>query len=132
MTSNDDMTMETPGYLTSVKHLQISKKCKTLPSETINERKRSEYRSLADTLLYLGQAVLPQPCFVASKLEHKVGCLHVGHLVDASSMLNELQELKASITFSTLDLIADVMICSMADVSHGGVDHIYGQSAAYI
>lgn len=120
--------MEMKDYLMRVKTIQISKSRKASPQLSVDERERAEYRSLAGTLLYLGQAVLPQACFVASRLQQKLGTLRVSYLIDANAMVAKLKKLQRSILYLSPDYIVDVCINTFSDASHGSGDAVSGQS----
>lgn len=115
-------------YLDRIRPIQVSRERRSGPHDLVNDRERSEYRSLAGTLLYLGQAVLPQACLVASKIQQRLGMLKVAHLVDANEMLAELHKLKPRLVYRNPGNITNVIISTLSDASHGASDEIYGQS----
>lgn len=77
-------------YLERINYLNLSRSIRHEPTQAVDDQKRSEYRSLGGTLIYLGQAVLPQVTFLALKINPRLGTLRVGNLNDAKSMLKEL------------------------------------------
>lgn len=87
------------NYLRRVRRVRISKDRKTSPNRPAHDRERSEYRSLAGTLLYVGQSVLPQACFVASKVQQRLGLLKVGHLSVSNSILAEMKKREPRLFF---------------------------------
>lgn len=62
-------------YFNRIKLLSISRLRLPDLTEISNDDKIHSYRCLAGTLLYLGQAVLPPACLVASKIQRCIGCL---------------------------------------------------------
>lgn len=121
-----EISME--GYLRRVRSIQITKDRKSSPNSLADDRERSEYRSMAGVLLYLGQAVLPQACLVASKMQQKLGMLKVGHLMEANTMLGDLKKHRPSLYFRSPSNISDISISTFSDASHGAADEIYGQT----
>lgn len=121
-----EISME--NYLTRVRPIQITKVRKSSPKLLADDRERSEYRSMAGVLLYLGQAVLPQACLIASKMQQKLGLLRVGHLMEANSMLSDLTKHRPALLFRAPNAIRDVSISTFLDGSHGAADKIYGQT----
>lgn len=116
------MEMSTIPHLERIRHLQISRERKSAPNQLANERERSEYRSPAGTILYLGQAILPQACIVASKMQQKLGLLRISHLIDSNSMLKDLKALPPRLLFKYPCRRQQVIICTMSDASHGASD----------
>lgn len=121
-----ELSME--DYLKRFLGVQLGKERKSTPHLLANDRERSEYRSLSGVLLYLGQAVLPQACLVASKIQQKLGLLKVGHLMEANAMVAELKKLLPALLYRASRNIKDVMIYTFSDASHGAADEIYGQT----
>lgn len=70
ITRFDDGSVELfmPDYFSRVKTLKFSKTRRRQTATKADEHEISSYRSLAETLPFLGQAVLPQACLVASKM----------------------------------------------------------------
>lgn len=126
--SEVSVCMSMDNYLSRVRPVQISRDRKKTPHLSADDREKSEYRSLAGVLLYIGQAVLPHACFVASKIQQKLGSLKVGHIIDANTMVVDLKKLRPALTFKQPKKVSNVLICSLSDASHGGHDEIYGQS----
>lgn len=67
-----------------------------------------EYRSIAGTLIYLNQAVLPQACLVASKPQQRLGKLLVSDVMDSILMLREPKRLYPLVSFRRLPLIDSI------------------------
>lgn len=129
--SDKSVRVSMSAYLDRVRSVQISKERKTRPEIQVDDRERSEYRSLAGVLLYLGQAVLPQASFVASRMQQKLGLLKIGHVIEANKMLTELKKLKAELMFIWPQNIGSVSISSLSDASHGCADETYGQTGTF-
>lgn len=123
-----DMGME--PYLKRIRPIQISRERRAVPKHLADARERSEFRSLAGTLLYLGQAILQQAAMVASRMQQNLGLLRVLHIIDANRMLLELQSLLPRILFRNISDIAEVMVSTMSDALHGASDDIYGQTGS--
>lgn len=62
------VSLGTSEYLKCIRPISISRHRQHQPLALVDDRKMSEYRSLTGTLLYLGQAGLPQAFFATSKL----------------------------------------------------------------
>lgn len=114
-------------FISRVRSIQVNMERKFSPQLLVDERERSEYRSLAGVLLYLGQAVLTQACMVASKMQQKLGLLKVGHLLEANAMVSELRKLNPALIFRAPDNIRDITISTFSDASHGAGEDVYGQ-----
>lgn len=67
--NNDAITLTIPEYMERIKELDIGKGRRQELLAPANSADTHEYRSFAGTLLYFGQAVLPQASFIASKLQ---------------------------------------------------------------
>lgn len=77
-------------------------------------------RSLAATLMYLGNGVLPQSSFIMSMLQQMIEKVRVEHLAMANGMLAELVQLKSWITYkspSNGKEIKHVLITTFSDAS---------------
>lgn len=123
-----DMSMD--QYLKRIRLIQISRERRSAPNHLADAPERSEYRCLAVTFLYLGQAVMPQASMVASRMQQKLGLLRVLHMIDSNRMLSELKVLPPRLLFRNTDYIAEVMVCTMSDASHGAADDVYGQTGS--
>ena len=115
-------------YLDRVKPLQLSTARLANKDATADDRELSEYRSLAGSLLYLGQAVLPHACYVASKMQQRINRLKVHHLRDANDMLADLKRAGATIRYIAPGDIKSVRLASFSDASHGSINETYGQT----
>lgn len=125
---DDSVRLSMDNYLDKIHPVDVLRARRHNPHELVDSREISEYRHVAGMLVYMGQAVLPQTSFVASKMQQKLGKLQVCHLLDANRMLSELKSLEPSIVYRVPEDPINVTLASFSDASHGGVDYIYGQS----
>lgn len=79
-------------YLERLKPILISRTRKKERSSPATELEIKQYRSLAATLMYLGNGVLPQASYATSALQQKIGKLIVEHLVMENEMLSDLMK----------------------------------------
>lgn len=105
--------------LERIKALSISRERQHRPNFTADNREISEYRTLSGTLNFLGQAVLPQACYVASQLQKRLGHLTIAHLMDGNEMLGDLSALEAHMTLCRSQEVASITVCTLSDASHG-------------
>ena len=110
-----------------VKHIPLSRQRRKQIHEPVSEDGRRHFRTLAGTLLYLGNGVLPQASFVTSIFQQKISALSVRHLVEANNMIDELLCLSPWIKFIKSSDVRNVIISSFSDASHPK-DRDYGQS----
>lgn len=87
-----------------------------------------QHCSLAKTLLYLGQAVLPQACFKASKMQQRLRHLTVCSLITVIKMVSEFHKLHPLIFFCRPPDINNITITTITDASHCGKNVTYGQT----
>lgn len=86
------------------------------------------YRSMAATVLYLGQGMLPQACFVVSNMQQKLGLLKVWDLVTANERVTELQKLQPLVSFCSPRNIRNVTVTTKIDTFHCDSKETYGQT----
>lgn len=123
-----DIELSMSEYMGRIKPLELSKSRRGETSDKATPAETHLYRSLAGTLLYLGQAVIPQANLIASKMQQRLGSLHVSHIIEANAMVRELLRLKPAIMFLKAKNIKSVAITTFSDASHAGVTEVYGQS----
>lgn len=71
-----------------------SVKCKKLqPKKTANNAETLCHQILAGTLIYIGQAVLPQECSIASMMQQKLESLRISDIIEAILMLRDMKKL---------------------------------------
>lgn len=126
--STGSITVSMQGYLDRIKPLQLSKGHKEHPGAFADEREVSEYRSLAGSLLYLGQAVCPYACYVASRMMQQINQLTLRHIHEANEMLAEIKQRGTSIHYPVPQGVRSVRLASFSDASHGPIDEVYGQT----
>ena len=115
-------------YLERLRPITISRPRRKQRSEKATAQEIRQYRSLSGTLLYLGNAVLPQAALITSLMQQKLGSLRVQHLVDANTMLKEILQLKPWMCYHCPGSIESVTIVSFSDASHTSRDKCYGQT----
>lgn len=93
-----------------------------------NDAKTKSFCSLASTLLYLGQVIVPQACVIASKMQQWLLSPHFSDIINANAMVQELQQLKRSVNSTKVSGIEAVSIVSFSNVSRTGTQQVYGQS----
>lgn len=64
-----------------------------------DNRERYKYRSLAGTLLYLKQRVLPEPGIIASKIQQWMERLTVKNISEENEMVSEIIRMRPCVTF---------------------------------
>lgn len=122
---NIRMTMK--RYVERLKPISLSRQRRRQLHEFATETEKKQYRSLAGTLLYLGNGVLPQASYVTSVLQQQISALKVRNLVDANEMVGEILQLEPTITFLQPHSVKEATISSFSDASHPR-DRDYGQS----
>lgn len=124
----ENLQLSMSDYLNSIEELDIARPRRLTLTDKADGRETHAYRSLAGTLLYLGQAVRPQACFVASKMQQKLGRLLVSDVMEANLMLRELKKLSPSVTFSKPTDVTNIDIYTLSDASHSSESEVYGQT----
>lgn len=64
--------------------------------------------------MHMGQVTLPQSSYKASKMQQRLGSLYVSDIVEANSMIWELQNLCPTILFPAVDDIENISIVSFS------------------
>lgn len=75
--------------------------------------------------MYLGTAIVPQAALVTSRMQQRLGDLH---LVDANNMLREIMKLSLKITNLKPSNISKTILMSVSDAAHRGNEFDYGQT----
>lgn len=114
-------------YMERLKPITLSRQRRRQHHEPASDTEKRQYRSLAGTLLYLGNGVMPQASYVTSVLQQQISALKVRHLVDANNMLGEILQLDPTLTFLKPHNVNNALISSFSDASHPR-DRDYGQS----
>lgn len=125
---NDSIELSMHDYFRRIKTLCIPKARRKMYTEACDAAETQAFRSLAGTLLYLGQAVLPQACLVASKMQQRIGSLHVSDMLDANQMVKELLSLQPSLLFLSSVEDFHATLITLSDASHAGLHEVYGQT----
>lgn len=102
------MTME--DHMQRIKLMPISRSRQKSPSALIDSSETTQYRALASTFLYVDNVFLLQACLVASKMQQRLSCLKVEHLLDGSATVRVLKSMNAKICFPSLNNIRTVVI----------------------
>lgn len=113
-----DLIFQMPDYLERLQPLNISRARKMSPRESANEAEEKEYRCVAGSLLYFGQAVMPQGCLAASRMQQRIGSLCVADIISANEMIIEIKRLIPLISFPKIKNITCIDIVTMSDWSH--------------
>lgn len=111
------MTMK--RYVERLKAIPLSRQRRRQNHEPATETEKKQYRSLAGTLLYLGNGVLPPESYVTSVLRQQISALKVRHL--------EILQLEPTLTFLRPQNVNNAIISSFSDASHPR-DRDYGQN----
>lgn len=126
--ANGVVSVSMDEYRKRLKPLPLSRERRREREAKASDREEKEYRSLAGTLLYMGNAVLPQASLVASRMQQRIADLRVWHLSDANAMLKELLGLDIRLTYRPMRTVTFARIVCFSDASHGGSDSAFGQS----
>lgn len=97
--SNGDIKMSMIRYLERLKPIMLSRTRRKQRREMATEIELKQYRSLACTLMYLGNGVPPQAAYVTSAMQQIVSKVTVEQLVTVNEMLAELLKLNPWILF---------------------------------
>ena len=124
---DESIKMSMHRYIDRINLISISRQRRKQMNEPVTEEEKKQYRSLAGTLLYLGNGVLRQAAFVTSMFQQKISALSVRHLVDANNMLTELLNLDPWLKCLKPQKVDSVVISSFSDASHPK-DRDFGQT----
>lgn len=105
-------------YIDKIDEPKICKSWRTQTSDYADASETQAYRSLAGALLYLGQAVLPQACFVASGTQQRLGHLLVSDIIERNMMLRAMKRLNPWITFRKPSHVTNIEIWTLSDASN--------------
>lgn len=98
---NGDIILGIEAYWNRVKSIAMTRTRRRQHKFRVTTEEMHEYRSLAGTLLYLGNGVLSHASMVVSIMQQQIGRLRVEHLIDANMMLAELRKLGPFILLKT-------------------------------
>lgn len=116
------------SYLKRIRPVCISRDRENHPHATVDDSERSESRSLAGTLLYLGQAVSPQAWYMASRIQQRLLYFTVKHPHEENDMVKEICSLHYFSTFPQPEELASISVCTFSDASSGRNNYAYGQT----
>lgn len=115
-------------YTEKLTQVDMSRKRLKQREEKATNEEESAYRALAGTLMYMGNAIVPQASMVTSKMQQRLGDLRVKHLIDGNASVKEILKLRPYISYRRVTGCPDVRLVSLSDAAHGGADSIYGQT----
>ena len=95
---NIKLSME--EYCKQVRYIQLSRLRRKETNALATPEEITAYKSLAGTINFLGQGVLPQAAFVTSAMQQKLGKLQVQHIREANTMVKELMKLNPTILYA--------------------------------
>ena len=115
-----NITMSMQRYVERLNAIEVSRTRRKQRMEPATEKEVKQYRSLAATLMFLGNAVLPQASYATSLLQQLLPKLRVEELVTANNFLTEILALKPQIVFRAPPQpseIEEVLVSTFADAS---------------
>ena len=127
-----DITMSMKRYVERLKPIDMSRSRRKMREDTATENEIQQYRSLAATMMYLGNAVLPQASYATSLLQQKLPKIRVEDLITANEVLKDILSLKPQIIFRSppsSTSITEVIVSSFSDAAFNHSDMSgYGQT----
>lgn len=117
-------------YLEKIKKVGITGERRHQRVSRTTAQEEIEYRSLSGTLMYLGNAILPQAGMMASCMQQKIGALTVTKLMECNRYVDEIMGLRPYIRYIRARGVCNMKLISMSDASHGADDSVYGQSVS--
>lgn len=129
---DESIKMSMVRYLERLKPITISRTRKKERSDKAITSELKQYRSLACTLMYLGNGVLPQASYVTSLLQQLVARVTVEQLVLANDILSDLMKLKPWIIFKKPPMVSEIneiLVSTFTDASFNkSAQSGYGQT----
>lgn len=119
-------------YSEGLKQVPISRTRRKEQNESCTEIEVKAYRTLAGTLIYLGNGTLPQASFVTSIMQKRQPRLIVIDLVDVNAMVQKVLQLSLTIYFPAVTDATFVEYPTFSDASHltardyGQTEHFSG------
>ena len=120
-----NILMSMSRYIERLRPIELSRTRHRQRMDAATERETTQYRSLAATLMFLRNAVLPQASYATSVLQQMIPKIRVDDLVIANDMLKELLSPKPQIVFKVpppVDDIQEVIVYSFSDASSNHTD----------
>lgn len=126
------ITMSMIRYLDRLTPFDISRSRQKMRAYYATDKEVKLYRSLVATLMFLGNAVLPQASYATSLLQQKMPKLTFEELVLANNILKEVLSMKPQIVFKApphTTQITEVIVSSFSDAlfNHNDLSG-YGQT----
>lgn len=90
------ITMSMKRYLERLTPINISRSRQKMRIDSATDKEVKQYRSLAATLMFFGNAVLPQASYATSLLQQKLPKLTVENLVMANDVLKRVTVIEAT------------------------------------
>lgn len=106
-------------YLERFTPVKLSSDMRRKDNEKATDEKTNSYRSMAGTLMHLGNGVLRQAEFLTSFMQKRLNELRVMHLNTANGMLKELMISARKITYQIPPPNHTSKIITFSDASHG-------------
>lgn len=125
-----DVSITMQPFMESLKPIELPRSRRKQSSEKATNEEYQEYRSMAGSLIWAGNATLPQAGYVASYMQQTAPKLRVHHVTEANKMMKELRDLDATITFKKMKKPAKkVEVWTFSDASFNIVaGRDYGQT----
>ena len=127
-----NITLSMTRYLERLIPIELSRTRRKQRLEAATEVEIKRYRSLAATLMYLGNAVLPHAAYATSLMQKMLPKIRVEELVMANDVLRDILSMKCRIVFKTPPPptdITEVIVSSFSDASFNHSDSSgYGQT----
>lgn len=89
---HDEISMQMDSYWKRVNTIRIPRLRRKMATAMETADEISRYRSLAGTLLYLGNGVSLQASLVVSQTQQRIGRRSVGHFIDANETVRNFAE----------------------------------------
>lgn len=113
-----DITMSMNTYWKRIKPIKTTRTRRKMRAERATAHEVIQFQSLAGTLLYLGNNVLPQASVAVLFMQQRDGRFCISDLIEANQMLAELKHLELVITFRRVTNSTNVILCTFSDASH--------------
>lgn len=126
--TSEDIVVSMPDYTGRICSVDVRRQRRGNLAGEASGSEKHQYKSLAGMILYFGQAVVSQAFLVVSKMQQRLGCLRIQHILDAYSMIRELRSLKTMLLFPAVSQIEVAMIITSPDAGHTSCARVFGQS----
>lgn len=129
--SNGDIKSSMNEYWKGAMTIAMNKCRKRMRDSKASAKEIIQYRSLAGTLLYLGNETLAQASYSVSLMQLRLGYFKLQHLIDANIMVGYLKKLNPVITYRQVHNVIEAALFKYSDASHPK-DRDYGQTGILI